>query len=202
MHSSCPGPPSQPYTRIESCAHTVCATGRTSSDRDSRFRPPSGMLWKKKVRGPPTLVPNIHGSKDTFSTLRYRSGYGAYARRRNALCSEGTYQVTDSGVLELLSCCPRLTGVELSANSRISGKALGKMIDAERPVGMALTSLSLVSGHASWPACLLACVLARLHVHTLVGLGTTALVSRWFRKFFTYVTCRRRLCVLTGVPGF
>lgn len=61
-----------------------------------------------------------------------------------ALFLPGTYQLTDSGVLELLACCPRLTGVELSANSRITLKALEKMVDSERPIGMALTSLSLV----------------------------------------------------------
>lgn len=63
----------------------------------------------------------------------------------------GTYQVTDTGVLELLNCCPRLTGIELSANSRITVNALGKMVDAERPVGMALTSLSLVSSSTVLP---------------------------------------------------
>lgn len=57
----------------------------------------------------------------------------------------GTYQLTDAGVLELLSCCPRLTGLGLPANSRITLKSLQKIVDAERPVGMALTSLSLVS---------------------------------------------------------
>eukprot|EP00904_Undaria_pinnatifida_P005749 jgi/Undpi1/2303/HiC_scaffold_13.g05687.m1 len=48
-----------------------------------------------------------------------------------------------SGVLGLLSCCPKLTGLEIPANSRITRKSLDRMVDAERPVGSALTSLSL-----------------------------------------------------------
>ena len=57
---------------------------------------------------------------------------------------EGTYRLTDAGVLKLLACSPRLTGLEIPANSRISRKSLDTMVDAERPVGRALTSLSLV----------------------------------------------------------
>ena len=48
-------------------------------------------------------------------------------------------------MLGLLSCCPKLTGLEIPANSRITRKSLDRMVDAERPVGSALTSLSLVS---------------------------------------------------------
>lgn len=68
----------------------------------------------------------------------------APANMRRSLSREGTYQLTDAGVLELLRGCPRLTGLELSANSRITLKALEKMVDKERPIGMALTTLSLV----------------------------------------------------------
>lgn len=53
--------------------------------------------------------------------------------------------MTDTGVLELLGCCPRLTGLELPANSRITRSSLEAMVDSKRPVGSALTSLSLVS---------------------------------------------------------
>ncbi|CAN0447822.1 unnamed protein product [Ascophyllum nodosum] len=56
----------------------------------------------------------------------------------------GTYRLTDAGVLKLLACSPRLTGLEIPANSRISRKSLDTMVDAERPVGRALTSLSLM----------------------------------------------------------
>ena len=49
-------------------------------------------------------------------------------------------------MLALLSCCPRLTGLEIPANSRITRKSLDSMVDAERPVGSAMTSLSLVRG--------------------------------------------------------
>lgn len=39
---------------------------------------------------------------------------------------------------------PKLIGMEIPANSRISRESLEAMVDAERPVGSALTSLSLV----------------------------------------------------------
>lgn len=60
------------------------------------------------------------------------------------MCLEGTYRLTDSGVVRLLRMSPKLIGVEIPANSRISRESLKAMVDAERPVGSALTSLSLV----------------------------------------------------------
>ncbi|CAM9420124.1 unnamed protein product, partial [Ectocarpus sp. 12 AP-2014] len=58
------------------------------------------------------------------ATLEALTKAGGVPRLEMASLAEGTYQLTDDGVLELLRCCPRLTGLELSANSRITFKAL------------------------------------------------------------------------------
>lgn len=63
------------------------------------------------------------------------------------MCLEGTYRLTDSGVVRLLRMSPKLIAVEIPANSRISRESLEAMVDVERPVGSALTLLSLVRIH-------------------------------------------------------
>lgn len=56
----------------------------------------------------------------------------------------GTFQLTNVGVVTLLECCPRLTGLDLKANSRMDGLALKAMVDSHRPKG-GLKTLSLVN---------------------------------------------------------
>lgn len=51
------------------------------------------------------------------------------------------------GVLKLLDCCPKLTGLELPANSRIDGASIEAMVDGKRPEGRYLKALSLVRDH-------------------------------------------------------
>lgn len=71
-------------------------------------------------------------------------GHTIMYRNARRVSFAGTYQLTDKGAITLLACCPRLTTLELAANSRITKKSIESMVDAKRPVGSALTSLSLV----------------------------------------------------------
>lgn len=60
-------------------------------------------------------------------------------------CSvSGTFQLTNAGVVKLLECCPKLTGLDLKANSRLDGAAVKAVADDRRPEGGRFKSLSLV----------------------------------------------------------
>lgn len=56
----------------------------------------------------------------------------------------GTFQLTNGGVVKLLECCPKLTYLDLQANSRMDGSALKAMVDSQRPKSGLLKGLSLV----------------------------------------------------------